>query len=253
MTLEDIADLGRFLLREHRDPVYAHREFMKWDEQGADWLDSEFPDSGLSAEWSALPSSRLVIGSHYYGTVDAWNHFHNAVRLRLRFLAQVGASIRVEDVATQANAGAVITQVFIVHGRDKTALHEMTGFVRMLGLNPVVLHDQPNRGRTIIEKLEGHSTVGFAVVLLTPDDVGGTNAGELRPRARQNVILELGFFCALLTRARVCAVHKGAIEFPSDFDGVLYLSMDEHGAWRTSLAKEMRAAGLPIDMNRMIL
>lgn len=88
------------------------------------------------------------------------------------------------------------SSVFVVHGHDDGARESIARFIGQLGLTPVILHEQPNRGRTIIEKLEGHSSVGFAVVLLTPDDVGGGDKETLRPRARQNVILELGFSVA---------------------------------------------------------
>ena len=115
-------------------------------------------------------------------------------------------------------------------------------------MDVVVLREQPNEGRTVIEKFEDYSDVGFAVVLLTPDDVGGKSASELLPRARQNVIFELGYFLAELGRNRVCALHVPALEIPSDYP-VLYVPFDEKGGWRFELAKELRAAGLSIGMN----
>lgn len=114
------------------------------------------------------------------------------------------------------------------------------------------MHEQPNSGRTIIEKLEGHLDVDFAVVLLTPDDVGGL-AGDpprLQNRARQNVVLELGLFIGALGRGRVCALYKGDLELPSDFDGVVYVPMDDAGGWRLLLAREMKQAGMNVDLNR---
>ena len=125
--------------------------------------------------------------------------------------------------------------------------------VEKLGLEAVILHEQPNQGHTIIEKFENYSDVSFAVVLLTPDDVGSTkaNTGNLAPRARQNVIFELGFFIGKLGRNRVCALHKGNVEFPSDFSGVLWLPMDASGAWRFALGKEMRAVGFEVDLNKL--
>lgn len=155
----------------------------------------------------------------------------------------------VELNATQVDQDS---SVFIVHGQDDGARESVARFIGQLGLKPIILHEQPNRGRTIIEKLEGHSSVGFAVVLLTPDDVGGRDKETLRPRARQNVILELGFFCGTLTRARVCALHKGDIELPSDFDGVVYIPFDTEDGWRLRLAREMKEAGLPVDLNKAV-
>jgi predicted nucleotide-binding protein len=143
--------------------------------------------------------------------------------------------------------------VFLVHGHDDAARETVARFIEKLGFNAIILHEQPNRGRTIIEKFEAHSAVGFAVVLLTPDDVGGSaKTKDTQPRARQNVILELGFFCGALGRTRVCALHKGGVEIPSDFDGVVYVPLDDGGAWRLKLAREMKAAGLDVDMNKAL-
>lgn len=116
---------------------------------------------------------------------------------------------------------------------------------------PVVLHEQPNQGKTIIEKFEHHADVDFAVVLLTPDDIGHpSNRQDLaRPRARQNVVLELGFLMGTLGRHRVCVLHAGDLELPSDYSGVLYLPLDAGGAWRFLLAKEMKASGMRMDLN----
>ncbi len=144
--------------------------------------------------------------------------------------------------------------VFVVHGRDDGPKDAVAAFLRKLGLNPIILHEKPNQGRTIIEKFEKESNVAFAVVLLTPDDVGAL-AGEesnLKPRARQNVIFELGYFTGNLGRERVCALTKGDVEKPSDYDGVVYIPFDDSGAWQMALVKELRSAGLDADANRAL-
>jgi len=125
-------------------------------------------------------------------------------------------------------------------------------FLAKLELEPVILHEQPNRGRTVIEKFEEHSDVAFAVVLFTPDDVcfPAGKVEESKPRARQNVVLELGFFMAALGRERVCVLYKGGVEVPSDYLGVLYEELDAKGAWRFRLAAEIKAAGIEVDLNR---
>ena len=118
----------------------------------------------------------------------------------------------------------------------------MARFLEQLELSPIILHEQPNQGRTIIEKFEEYSDVGFAVVLLTPDDVGGPadESSTQRPRARQNVILELGFFLGKLGRERTCALLVDDVEIPSDYDGVLYIPMDDQDAWRFPLIRELK-------------
>ncbi len=117
----------------------------------------------------------------------------------------------------------------------------------------VILHEQANQGRTIIEKIVANSDVGFAVVLLTPDDEGRlVGESNLEPRARQNVLLELGYFIAKLGRENVCALKKGRLDIPSDFAGVVWSAMDDNNGWKTELAKELKAAGYPIDWNKVM-
>jgi predicted nucleotide-binding protein len=146
-------------------------------------------------------------------------------------------------------------RVFLVHGRHEAATHETARFLEGFDLQVTILREQPNSGRTIIEKFIDFSDVGFAVVLLTGDDRGGVfNAPyqELRPRARQNVILELGFFLGKLGRKRVCALYQEGVEIPSDYSGVLFIQLDSGGACRLALARELKAAGLDIDMNKAV-
>jgi predicted nucleotide-binding protein len=141
--------------------------------------------------------------------------------------------------------------VFLVHGHDLGRVETVARFLEKLGLDVVVLKEQPNQGQTVIEKFERHADVGFAVVLMTPDDLGKAAAEtELHPRARQNVLLELGYFMARLGRARVCALHAEGVEIPSDYSGVLWISFDPADGWRASLVKELKAAGLQFDPSR---
>ena len=141
--------------------------------------------------------------------------------------------------------------VFIVHGHDEQAKESSARFIEKLGLNAVILHEQANEGQTIIEKLEKHTDAAYAVVLFTPDDVGASSISpeNLQPRARQNVLVELGYMAAKIGRSRVCVLRKGNVEIPSDFLGVLYIDIDAAGAWRLTLAKELKVAGLNVDLN----
>lgn len=145
-------------------------------------------------------------------------------------------------------------KVFVVHGHDNEAKETVARFIERLRLTPVILHEQPNSGRTIIEKFEVFSDVGFAVVLLTPDDVGAPSVkpADIKPRARQNVILELGYFMGKLSRFRVCALYKQGVEMPSDYQGVLYIEMDPAGAWKKKLAQELVEANLSIDLDGLL-
>ncbi|MBN8532064.1 MAG: nucleotide-binding protein [Alphaproteobacteria bacterium] len=145
-------------------------------------------------------------------------------------------------------------KVFLVHGHDKEALETTARYLHKLGLEVIILNEQPSSGMTIIEKIETYSDVAFAVVLLTPDDIGAkkTDHPQYAPRARQNVIFELGYFMAKLSRKRVIGLLKDRVEKPSDYDGVNYIQMDGGDSWKLYLAKEMKAAGLEIDMNNAL-
>jgi hypothetical protein len=139
------------------------------------------------------------------------------------------------------------SQVFIVHGHDDIAKLDMSAFISSLGLQPIILHQQASSGRTIIEKIEHYSNVGFGVVLYTPCDTG-SKAGELTGnyRARQNVVFEHGFLIGKLSRARVSAVVKGLVETPNDISGVVYTLMDNEGQWKQQLLVELRYAGYQV-------
>lgn len=144
-------------------------------------------------------------------------------------------------------------RVFIVHGHDEGPREMVARLVTKLGLDPVILHEQVSRGMTVPEKLDAFGNVGYAVVVLTPDDVGRrASESNENPRARQNVILELGYFVGRLGRERVTALKKGDVEIPSDYLGVVYTPFDEGGAWRLKVAQELRSSGYEIDLNNVI-
>lgn len=134
-------------------------------------------------------------------------------------------------------------RVFIVHGHDKKTLSNIEGFLRRKGLDPIILMDKPNEGMTIIEKIENYSNVRFAIILYTPCDMGSIKDGELRPRARQNVVFEHGYFVAKLGRKNVSALYTGNVELPSDLSGILYIDMNDKN-WQHQLMMDMAAAGL---------
>lgn len=143
-------------------------------------------------------------------------------------------------------------KVFVVHGHDEGAREAIARFLERIGFEAIILHEQANQGRTVIEKVEVHGDVGFAVVLLTPNDEGAKKGQPPQPRARQNVVLELGYFIGRLGRERVCALKRGDVEIPSDFGGVVYAAFDDGGGWRQTLANELQAAGFEINWNQVM-
>jgi predicted nucleotide-binding protein len=145
------------------------------------------------------------------------------------------------------------SNVFIVHGHDKVALLKLTEFLGKVGLNPIVLSRQADEGRTIIEKFEKYSNVGFAIVLYTYcDDGKEKNESVYKKRARQNVVFEHGYMIAKLGREKVCALRNDDIEIPSDYQGVIFKTMDESGGWQLEIAKELKSAGYSIDLNALL-
>lgn len=135
-------------------------------------------------------------------------------------------------------------EVFLAHGHDFAARDAVAAHLRSHGLRVIILADEPGRGRTIIEQLEA-TEMTFGVVLLTPDDVGGrSTGGAAQPRARQRVILELGYLIGRLGRNRVCALRRPGVEPPSDVNGVLYLPFDDTEIWKYKLDRELTDAGL---------
>lgn len=149
-------------------------------------------------------------------------------------------------------------KIFIVHGHDEGAKHKIARFIADLGLTETILDEQPGEGQTMIDKFEEHADeAGFAIILLTGDDIGAPKDQKenLKPRARQNVILELGYFIALLGRKRVCVLYEKDVELPSDIYGLSYLSyvpMSNDEGWKLKLAREMKNIGLPIKPENLL-
>ena len=156
--------------------------------------------------------------------------------------------------AAQENERINTSEVFVIHGRDEGTRAIVARFLEQLRLKPVISDEQSSQGLTIIEKFERHAQVGFAVALLTPDDAGSLqgDGSNLNPRARQNVIFELGFFIGKLGREGVCALTKGTVEIPSDYAGVAYIPLDDSEGWKMKLVRELKNAGFDVDANRMV-
>jgi predicted nucleotide-binding protein len=153
---------------------------------------------------------------------------------------------------SQASSASLSNRIFIVHGHDHALKTELETFLTTIGVESVVLHRQPDKGRTLIEKFEQHADVGFAFILLTPDEVACTADQASLPelerkteyRARPNVIFEFGYFVGKLGRERVCCVVKGDVSRPSDIDGLVYKPIPESlDSIKFSLIMELKAAG----------
>lgn len=145
-------------------------------------------------------------------------------------------------------------QVFIVHGHDDIAKTKTARFIQQLGLEPIILHEQASGSKTVIEKIEAFTEVGFGIVLYTPCDTGGKidTVVKYQNRARQNVVFEHGFLIGKIGRKNVCALVKGDVETPNDISGVVYVKMDEDDAWQMKVFKELKNSGYDVDANNFL-
>lgn len=175
-----------------------------------------------------------------------------AVRTLEEDIEELAPELEIKST-TPPEPKAFSRRIFVVHGRDHEPKEAVARFLEGLGFEAIILHEQANQGRTVIEKVEAHADVDFAVIMLTPDDLGKVkDEAELAPRPRQNVLLELGYFIGRLGRSNVCALKRGQLEVPSDFAGVVWEEFDAAGAWRAVLGRELQAAGHQIDWNKIM-
>lgn len=204
------------------------------------------------------PISKSHLGIQL-GTIEADATLDNSGKIIGKWNSSIGTSgtffvERTLSKKKQTNQKQA-KSVFIVHGHDDATKEKVARFLERLDLEAIILHEQVNKGMTIIEKFEEHSKrAGFAVVLFTPDDVAYPLGEEEKkqPRARQNVVLEMGYFIGLLGRNNVSVLYKGEVELPSDILGVVYTRIDSSDSWKLYLAKELKTAGYSVDLNKLM-
>ncbi|MHB8645428.1 MAG: TIR domain-containing protein [Thermomicrobiales bacterium] len=195
-------------------------------------------------ELPAIPEDQEVI--------SAWEREHEEREQRERAEGQSMSVIQSNQSSTP-----VRRDIFIVHGHDEGAKHAVKRFCDTILTEgeSKILDEIASRGRTLIEKFEQEAaTARFAIVVFTPDDLGAakTEAGDPHERARQNVIFELGYFVGQLGRGNVCLLYKRPAEIPNDFQGVGFVEMDNNQGWHNKLLRELKAANVPISVERLI-
>lgn len=182
---------------------------------------------------------------------------HNMKKLIAKMKAyQITNGYQIEKKkVVEKDKGKMSNKVFIVHGHDELAAQEMARTLEKWGFEAIILHEQADQGLTIIEKIEKYTDVDYAVVLYTECDYGRAKdeaKENERFRARQNVVFEHGYLISKLHREHVCALVKGNVETPGDISGVVYVAMDSSGGWKMQLAKNMKAVGFNIDMDKFL-
>lgn len=214
---------------------------------------SEFENRNMSPNVIMYISPEDIVDFDKYMT-DITKQIMTSAKARIEAGLKTQTTTTSTPTLSTTKAIADKTKVFIVHGQDETVKLDVARFIEKLGFEAIILHEQVSSGKTIIEKIEEFSNVGFGVVLYTPCDIGAKKDDEknLQPRARQNVVFEHGYLIAKLGRRNVCALVKGKTEIPNDISGVVYVPFDEHKAWKIALAKELRNSGYDVDMNLII-
>lgn len=237
--------------------------YLSWEGKTAAVLENGFKVSGFLTtspkdEFSGTAVSLLDL--KIASTTIPWDRLPEVVadiREKIRVLGAIEERLEVyaENYAVpKAKGPASDAPIFLVHGHDIARRETVRRFLETVtDRDVVVLADQPNRGQDILGKLLSQAQqAAFAVVLLTPDDEGGKRGStDGSPRARQNVVFELGMFIGLLGRDRVAALNDPSIELPTDFSGVAYIPVDGE-SWQIELARELKAADIAVSLDKVI-
>lgn len=234
------------------------KEYKKWSSYNNELLKQSFdiPENEYQQEYN---QTGILF---WTGAEDVMKEYHDSINRKITFLEEMIERVSLlpkaessKDNTNESHQAQIKSnKVFIVHGHDGEAREETENLVRQLGLEPVVLFKKPNKGDTIIEKLFRESKdAAFAIVLYTKCDEGkAVEESDLKPRARQNVVFEHGLMCGLLGRDKVVALVEQDIEVPGDLNGVVYIPLDANKRWHFDVVKEMKAAGLDIDLNKLV-
>lgn len=254
------ADSDQVVTEEHHDDWEKRRQ--RWVKLTGEGLRSIYTSEESQKEFESSASTARIIGGvggakefeWERGAVGRSINTLESLRERLEYLESPAESPAPPYESSEPSGDE---KVFLVHGHSDEAKEAVSRLLEKTGdQDVVILHEQPNEGRTLIEKFEDHAKASdHAVVLLTADDVGGEASvkdpePELQARGRQNVVFELGFFVGRLGRSRVTVLYEETVELPSDFKGVVYISLGDD-SWRFKLLKELRGAGLTYDLNKI--
>lgn len=239
------------------------KEYYKWDNYNSEYLKSAFNNENNEYRASYNNVNRSFLISSPANANEELKELKEDIQNKVDFLDRLLESVEllkshVDPVrepirSTQKPEGQVIDAVFIVHGHNTSVLHEVARTIEKLKLRPIILHEQANEGKTLIEKFETHSAVGFAIVLLTDDDEGKAKTEiETKKRARQNVVLELGYFYAKLGRKKVIPLYSEGVDLPSDIHGLVYTPLDKSGNWKFAIVRELKAAGYKVSADELL-
>lgn len=246
------------------------REYNKWSDYNSELLKQAFdyPNNEYQREYDNA-GARMI----FTGDEDVMEDYHDRINKKIAVLeilieklpllpkAESSTSSQVDNTAT-----IDMKKVFIVHGHNDALKIGVARTLEQMGLKAIILHEQEDYGNTIIEKFETNaSDIGFAIILLTADDMGVSKRdmereskekdykADPKARARQNVVFEMGYFIGKLDRAHVFLLMESGVEKPGDLDGIIYTPVDSEGVWKFKLAKRLDAVGYSVNMKAILL
>lgn len=232
--------------------------YHKWDAFNIDFLKRVFniPDNDYKKEYE----NAYYMGN-MFGSDDIVKDEKKTIKLKIEKLESIIERLSIIPDEKQGileitpqDKSSISNKIFIVHGHDSAIKEATARTLTKLGLEPIILHEQADGGRTIIEKFEENSSeVGFAVILLTADDDGkAKKETSYKSRARQNVVFEMGYFVGRLGRNRVFLLLAEGVEKPGDLDGIVYTPIDVHDGWKLKLVKELKACGYNVSADKLM-
>jgi hypothetical protein len=248
---------GRELL-SIEEPVEAHSQFGSWLSSVSNWLSLQAPKSGLAEEWKSIGTSVLLIGSRYYNDVASWNIFKNVVRKRIDWLEHVEMAPSEKSAARTKRSHPTLSgrpKKVHVHGPSGKLRNEVLNFLKKLQIP--VLKSEPHKlsEQGLPDKDLDFSDVGFTVILFSnsPKEIGdGLEPKRTDDNSLMTAVFQLGFFIGKVGTKRTCALLETGTSIPLNSGIVLQIEADAAGAWQIALARGMKRAGIPFDMNLVL-
>lgn len=263
--LEDRILLGQELLNMNITQTQQLDElkgaYSKWDDYNSEYLKQTFNNENSTYrdnydhinDWVGVYSGRETPQEQFLTLRKRISNKISCLEKLVEKIDLLKSELSEQPAIVEKTFNSEDNNVFIVHGHNIAIQQSVARVIEKLGLTPIILHEQPNSGKTIIEKFEKHSNVGFAIILMTDDDEGKSKSEmDLKNRARQNVILELGYFIGKLGRERVLPLYSESVELPSDIYGLLYVPIDKADNWKFSVVRELKEAGYNVDANKLL-
>ena len=264
--IQDRIQKGLLLLQKsinnNSDLELFNADYRKWSDFNAELLKRSFTNDDFKEEYEG--GAFGVISLYETSLGEKISEATRKLQSKIRKLESIIERLELitiyykvveENIEVPQSSAVKTKKVFIVHGRDEISKTNLEVFLREIGLEPIVLHRQADVGQTVIEKFEANSDVGFAFILLTPDEIAyllpqdslPDNEREKELRARPNVMFEFGYFVGKLGRSKVCCLYTGDVVIPSDLNGLIYKKFNssiEEVAY--SIIKDLRATGYAV-------